>query len=67
MGKLKELNHQKPKEAAIQFKLAGESVLEFKHNGQVFVRGELVDDNKEIYKAVKEFLMQTGNLTQSKT
>ena len=31
-------------------------VLRFNEDGKVFVRGELVDDNKAIYEAFKEWL-----------
>jgi hypothetical protein len=37
-------------------------VLRFEANGDVYVRGEKVDSNKEIYEAFKAFLVQCGTL-----
>lgn len=37
-----------------------EEVLRFCAGGKVYVRGELVDDNKEIYRAFKEFMEEVS-------
>jgi hypothetical protein len=38
------------------FYAGDKEVLKFEEGGKVFVRGELVDDNKKIYAAIKDFL-----------
>ena len=35
-------------------------VLELKSNGEIFVRGELVETNKEVVEALKDFLRLNG-------
>lgn len=39
-------------------------VLRFEANGDVYVRGEKVDSNKEIYEAFKAWLVECGALGQ---
>jgi len=34
----------------------GEYIFEFRQNGLIFIRGEQVDDNKEVYRLFKEFI-----------
>ena len=34
----------------------GVDVMVFKHNGDIFVRGEKVDNNQEVYREFKEWL-----------
>lgn len=35
----------------------GEEIIRFCENGEMFIRGEKVDDNKSVYEALKTFLM----------
>lgn len=44
----------------ISFHPGGQEVMRFCEDGRIFVRGELVDDNKAVYQAMVDFL--SGNL-----
>lgn len=47
------------KEGAFIFQLAnGSEVMRFEPDGRCFVRGELVDNNVEVYKAFRSWLAQ---------
>jgi len=47
---------------SISFNVDTDEVLRFDPNGNIYVRGELVDSNKEVYDAMISFLEDSGYL-----
>lgn len=43
----------------IVFTVGTEEMMKFEDNGNVYIRGQLVDDNEEVYKAFKDWLEQS--------
>lgn len=41
-----------------------EPIMEFKQNGDIIIRGKLVENDKEVVDAMREFLKSTGYLRQ---
>jgi hypothetical protein len=37
-------------------------VIKFDYNGDIYVKGKLIENDKELVDAFREFLTQTGNL-----
>ena len=52
----------KPIEPAITFKIQDQETpfLQINPNGDCFVKGELIENNKEVFEAFKSWLVQAG-------
>ena len=44
----------------LEFKKLGEPFLSFKENGDIFVHGRLVENDKEVVEGMRKFLKTTG-------
>jgi hypothetical protein len=55
------LNVVHQQESAISFCVKDEVIMDFRTNGDIYVRGEKIDNNKDAYIGFLEFLHGTGN------
>jgi hypothetical protein len=50
--------------SSIRFKLynSNEPIIDFKNNGDIYVKGNLIENDIELVNALREFLKETGYL-----
>ncbi|MEK0220880.1 MULTISPECIES: hypothetical protein [Bacillus] len=54
--------HNRDVSESINFNVGGQEIISLKGNGDIYVKGELVENNKEVVDGLKEFLkVSKGN------
>lgn len=49
-----------PEDGSVQFIIEGRTFMEFKPNGDIYVKGKLVENDKEVVQGMREFLQNVN-------